>query len=109
MVMSVLPSGDEREYGAGDGASGGERERPAEPCASGGSEREHRADYRFRSHDMGFRPLGLAGTLAHFLFFGFRLISLMSPVTALMRAARLATRSEMLVIISDGVMFTSFP
>lgn len=31
--------------------------------------------------DMGFRPLGLAGTLAHFLFFGFRLISLMSPVT----------------------------
>ena len=33
----------------------------------------------------------------------------MSPVTALMRAARLATRSEMLVIISDGVMFTSFP
>ena len=58
---------------------------------------------------MGFRPLGLAGTLAHFLFFGFRLISLMSPVTALMRAAMLATRSEMLVIISDGVMFTSFP
>lgn len=52
--------------------------------------------------EMGFRPLGLAGTLAHFLFFGFRLISLM-------RAARLATRSEMLVIISDGVMFTSFP
>lgn len=59
--------------------------------------------------DMGFRPLGLAGTPAHFLFFGFRLISLMSPVTALMRAAKLATRSEMLVIISDGVMFTSFP
>ena len=59
--------------------------------------------------DMGFRSLGLAGTLAHFLFFGFRLISLMSPVTALMRAAMLATRSEMLVIISDGVMFTSFP
>lgn len=59
--------------------------------------------------DMGFRPLGLAGTLAHFLFFGSRLISLMSPVTALMRAAMLATRSEMLVIISDGVMFTSFP
>lgn len=58
--------------------------------------------------EMGFRPPGLAGTLAHFLFFGFRLISLMSPVTALMRAARLA-RSEMLVIISDGVMFTSFP
>ena len=59
--------------------------------------------------DMGFRPLGLAGTLAHFLLFGFRLISLMSPVTALMRAAKLATRSEMLVIIADGVMFTSFP
>lgn len=58
---------------------------------------------------MGFRPPGLAGTLAHFLFFGFRLISLMSPVAALMRAAMLATRSEMLVIISDGVMFTSFP
>ncbi len=52
--------------------------------------------------DMGFRPPSLAGTLAHFLFFGFRLISLMSPITALMRAA-------MLVIISDGVMFTSFP
>ena len=48
--------------------------------------------------DMGFRPLGLAGTLAHFLFFGFRLISLMSPVTALMRAAMLAARSEMLQI-----------
>lgn len=59
--------------------------------------------------DMGFRPLRLAGTLAHFFLFGFRLISLMSPVTALMRAAMLATRSEMLVIISDGVMFTSFP
>lgn len=59
--------------------------------------------------DMGFRPPSLAGTLAHFLFFGFRLISLMSPVTALMRAAMLATRSEMLAIISDGVMFTSFP
>ena len=59
--------------------------------------------------DMGFRPPSLAGTLSHFFLFGFRLISLMSPVTALMRAARLATRSEMLVIISDGVMFTSFP
>jgi len=59
--------------------------------------------------DVGFRPPGLAGTLSHFFLFGFRLISLMSPVTALMRAARLATRSEMLVIISDGVMFTSFP
>ena len=58
--------------------------------------------------DMGFRPPSLAETLSHFSF-GFRLISLMSPVTALMRAARLATRSEMLVIISDGVMFTSFP
>ena len=52
MVMSVLPSGAEREDGADDGASGGERERPAEPCAGGGSEREHRADYRFRSHDV---------------------------------------------------------
>ena len=65
------------------------------------------------SHDiiggMGFRPLRLAGTLSHFFLYGFRLISLTSPVTALMRAAMLATRSEMLVIISDGVMFTSFP
>ena len=58
---------------------------------------------------MGFRPLRLAGTLSHFLLLGFRLISLMSPVTALTRAAMLATRSEMLVIISDGVMSTSFP
>ncbi len=51
---------------------------------------------------MGFRPLRLAGTLSHFFPFGFRLISLT-------RAARLATRSEMLAMISDGVMFTSFP
>ena len=65
------------------------------------------------SHDiiggMGFRPLRLAGTLSHFFLFGFRLISLTSPVTALTRAAMLATRSEMLAMISDGVMFTSFP
>ena len=80
------------------------------------SEREYRADCRFRSHDVPWHnrrygvPAPKSGRNPFSLFlFGFRLISLMSPVTALMRAARLATRSEMLVIISDGVMFTSFP
>ena len=52
MGMSVLPSCDECEDGADDGASGGERERPAEPCAGRRSEREYRADCRFRSHDV---------------------------------------------------------
>lgn len=116
MGVSVLPSCDECEDGADDGASGGERERPAEPCAGRRSEREYRADYRFRSHDVPWHnrrygvPAPKSGRNLFSLFlFGFRLISLMSPVTALMGAARLATRSEMLVIISDGVMLTSFP